>query len=110
MNHIKDRNFIQIDNIETHIDSYSNIGTKLTYTQSDVIFLDDNIFLLTFNKQRIIEISNGTEMFPFVHEHFGYSSKTYRDNILEIKGRTSLGEINITLNFINKNLDVNKHL
>ncbi|SHL65501.1 hypothetical protein SAMN05444407_105186 [Chryseobacterium contaminans] len=109
-NYIKNRDFTQIKNIETSIDTYSKISSKFIYRKSNVIFLEERIFLITPNKP-IIEISNCIKKFPAVYYHFNYSSKTLKNNTLEIKGNTSLGKVNIFLNFNNFDLhSINEYL
>jgi len=103
--HIKNRNYIVIKNIETNIESYSKICTKLTYFKTDIVFLEHEIFIIPFNKS-ILQLSRSSEIFPYVSPHFQTSSKNIHHDILEIKGDTGLGSFKITLNFKNKNFDL----
>jgi len=104
LNHIKNRQYTHIKDIDACIESYSKISTKITYLKSDIIFLDNVIFLLS-NKP-IIEISNSSENFPSIQQRFKPSTKTISNHILEIKGKTSMGNFKITLNFKNKDFDM----
>lgn len=45
-NYIKSRNYALVEKVETTIEAYSKISTKLQYRKSDIVFLDKEIFIL----------------------------------------------------------------
>ncbi|WP_123911982.1 hypothetical protein [Chryseobacterium shigense] len=103
--YIKDRNYTVIKNIESHIESYSKVSTKLTYCKADIVFLEQDIFIIPFNKP-ILQLRTSPEVYPYVSLNFKTSCKKIHDHTLEIKGDTSLGSFKISLNFKNKNFDL----
>ena len=80
------------------------------YRKSDIIFLDDEIFILAWNRQTI-QIRTSLEIFPGVSQILSYSSKVKMNDRLEIKGNLHQGFIQgdykIVLNFKGKNFDLN---
>lgn len=107
--HIKSRNYSLIEDVEIYIESYSKLSTKLSNRKSDVIFLDEEIFVLTFSKP-ILRIGNGSEVFPAIGQRFSPSSRTIHNNMLEITGNTCVGNFKIQFNFKNKNFDLHSIL
>ncbi|KFF25938.1 hypothetical protein [Chryseobacterium vrystaatense] len=103
--HIKNRHYTLIEKVETNIESYSKISAKLTYFKADIVFLDQEIFIIPFNKP-ILQLSKSNEKFPSIFERFEVSFRKVHHNFLEITGNTSLGHFKITLNFKNKNFDL----
>lgn len=92
------RHYTIIENVETNIESYSKFGSKLTY-------LKDEIFIIHFNRP-ILQLISSSEIFPSVSPRFKISFKEIHNDILKIKGDTSLGNFKISLNFKNKNFDL----
>nr|WP_314491154.1 hypothetical protein [uncultured Chryseobacterium sp.] len=80
------------------------------YRKSDIVFLDQEIFILSWNKQTI-QIRTSFEIFPGVSQSLSYSSKVKMNDRLEIKGNLHQGFIQgvykIVLNFKGKNFDIN---
>ncbi|MCS3528884.1 hypothetical protein [Chryseobacterium sp. JUb7] len=112
-NYIKNRNYILIDKVETDIERYSKINTKLLYRKSNIVFLDDEIFILTHNKSTI-QIGKSQEIFPGVFKRFTYQSKRKVNYRLEIKGTFNEvfieGDYKIYLNLKDKNFDLEEYL
>ena len=107
--YIKNRNYTLIEKAETNIESYSKISSKLTYRRSDILFLDDEIFILTFNKP-ILQISKGSECFPSIFQKFIYGTKLRDNDFLKIEGKSHNpidGNFKISINLKNKNIDIN---
>ncbi|WP_294230520.1 hypothetical protein, partial [uncultured Chryseobacterium sp.] len=48
-NFIRDRKYDIIRDVETEIEAYSKLGAKISYRKDDVIFLDDEIFIISSN-------------------------------------------------------------
>lgn len=99
------RHYTIIENVETNIESYSKCGSKLTYLKAQILFLEDEIFIIHFNRP-ILQLSSSSEIFPSVSPRFKISFKEIHNDILKIKGDTSLGNFKISLNFKNKNFDL----
>ncbi|PWN67210.1 hypothetical protein [Chryseobacterium oncorhynchi] len=108
--YIKDRKYILIKNVETEIEGYSKLGYKFTYRKANIIFLEGEIFILSFNNS-IIQLTKSNESFPSVFYKYTYDSKLKVNDILEIKN-TNLN-IKVRLNFKYKDVDlhsIDKHL
>ncbi|MFC3157675.1 hypothetical protein SAMN05443633_1049 [Chryseobacterium arachidis] len=105
--YIKDRKYILLPNIETEIEGYSKFGSKISYRKADIIFLEDNVFLCTFNKP-IIQLTKNQDFFPSIYCRYTYDSKIKIKNRLQIKN--SDGSLKIYLNFKNKNFDLERYL
>lgn len=100
--YIKDKKYTLVPNIETEIEGYSKFGSKISYRKADIIFLEENIFLCSFNKP-IIQLTKNQDFFPNIHYKYTYNSKTRLEDRLEIKNTD--GSLKIYLNFKNKNFD-----
>lgn len=110
--YIKNRKYTLIEKTETNIESYSKISSKLVYRKSDILFLDDEIFILTFNKP-ILQISKSSENFPSIFQKFVYETKLKDNDFLKIEGKfyTPIeGNFKISINLKNKNIDINSTL
>ena len=103
--YIHDRDYTLVENIETNIESYSKMSSKLTYFKAKVVFLDDEIFIIHFNGP-ILQLSSSPEIFPSVSPRFITSLKEIHNDILKITGDTAIGNFKISLNFKNKNIDL----
>lgn len=106
-NFIKYRKYSIVKNVETETESYQKIGAKITYRKCDIIFLEDEIFLLSFNKA-IIQLSKSTDIFPGVMHKFTYYSKRKVKDRLEIANFDKSFKAN--LNFKNKDFDLEEYL
>jgi hypothetical protein len=106
-NSIKNREYTLIKKVETETEGYSQLGAKIRYTNSDIVFLDDEIFILTFNKA-ILQLTKSQEFFPGIYYKYSYESKLKVNDRLEI--RNSDGSIKVNLNFKNKNFDLEHYL
>ncbi len=106
-NFIKDRKYDIIRNVETEIEAYSKSGAKISYRKGNIVFLEDEIFIISFNKP-IIQLTKGQENFPGVFCKFYYDFKAKVKQRLEIKN--SNGSIKVNLNFKNTGFDLENHL
>lgn len=108
--YIQNRRYILIEKVDTDIETSSKINYKFMYRKSDIVFLDQEIFILAWNKQTI-QIRTSLEIFPGVSQSLSYSSKVKMNDRLEIKGNLHQGFIQgdykIVLNFKGKNFDLN---
>lgn len=104
--YIQKRRYVLIEKVDTDIEKSSRINYKFMYRKSDIVFLDDEIFILAWNKQTI-QIRTSLEIFPGVSQILSYSSKVKMNDRLEIKGNLHQGFIQgdykIVLNFKGKN-------
>ncbi len=111
--YIKDRKYILFKNVETEIEGYSKLGSKITYRKADIVFLENDIFILAYYKP-ILQIGNENNIFPSVFQRWDYESKTKINDRLEIKGKLTQSFLNgnykVYLNFKGKNFDLEKYL
>lgn len=96
---IRDREHTLVRNVETEIEGYSKLGAKISYTKGDIVFLNEEIFILTINKP-IIQLTKSYEDFPGVFYKYSYDTKQKVKERLEI--RNSSGSIKVNLNLKNK--------
>lgn len=110
-NFLQTKDYILVEKVETDIERYSKIGNKFFYRKSDIVFFEDEIFIIsyTYNKP-IIQIGNGEKKFPGVFQKWNYEFKSKINNRLEIKGiyhdSWIDGNYKIYLNLKNKNFDL----
>lgn len=106
-NFIRDRKYDIIRDVETEIEAYSKLGAKISYRIGDVVFLDDEIFIISFNKS-IIQLTKSQENFPGVFFKYSYNLKQKVKERLEIKN--SNGSIKVYLNLKNTGFDLENYL
>lgn len=116
--YIQDKKYTIVKNVETDIETYSKIEYKFFYKLSDIVFLEDEIFIITRSKfiidGRILQIGKNSDIYPGVFRKFNYHSKIKIDEKLEIKGKFDQVIIKpnfkIVLYFRNKTFDINSFL
>ncbi len=106
-NFIRYRKYDVIKNVEAEIEGYSKLGTKISYRKGTIIFLDDEIFIIPFNKS-IIQLTKSQENFPGVFFKYSYNLKQKVKERLEIKN--SNGSIKVYLNLKNTGFDLENYL
>ena len=107
LNYIHERKYTIVKDVETETEGYSKFGSKITYRKSDIIFLDEEIFILRLNKP-IIQLSKSDEIFPSIFYKFKYNSKVKINDRLQIKNSDE--SLKVNLNFKNKDFDVSSIL
>lgn len=116
--YVRDKKYAIVKNVETDIEIYSKIEYKFFYKLSDIIFFEDEIFIITRSKfiidGRILQIGKNLDTYPGVFRKFTYDSKLRIDKKLEIKGKFDQVIIRpnfkIVLYFKNKDFDINSIL
>ncbi|WP_294317897.1 hypothetical protein [uncultured Chryseobacterium sp.] len=106
-NFIRDRKYDVIKNVEAEIKGYSKLGAKISYRKGNIVFLEDEIFIISLNKP-IIQLTKDQENFPGVFCKFCYDFKAKVKQRLEIKN--SNGSIKVNLNFKNTGFDLENYL
>ncbi|MDR6157499.1 hypothetical protein QF023_001015 [Chryseobacterium sp. SLBN-27] len=104
---IRDREYTLVRNVETEIEGYSKLGAKISYRKGDIVFLDDEIFILTFNKP-IIQLTKSYDDFLGVFYKYSYDAKQKVKERLEIMN--SNGSIKVNLNLKNKDFDLENYI
>ncbi|GAB0156982.1 hypothetical protein CHRYSEOSP005_22500 [Chryseobacterium sp. Alg-005] len=116
---LKGKEFIWIKSINMEMESSGKLGYRYLFNKADVVILDDEIFLLIFNKpirqaQPILQISNTHNIFPYVSKKIAFDSKFIEKGKLKIKGSfgagLTSGKYTVFLNFNNKDFDLNSIL
>jgi len=110
---IAGREYVLLEKVETQIEKYSKMNTKLLYRKSNIVFLDYEIFILTCNKPTI-QIQKSEEVFPGVFKRFSFNSKRKINDHLKIKGVFYEGFIKtdyiISLNLKDRNFSLEEYL
>lgn len=116
---LKGKNYKLISKVSMTMESSGKIAFSHQRNKADVIFLDDEIFLLLFNKpfpqaQPILQISNSDKSFSNISKKISFNSKFNVRGKLRIKGnfsqRITAGNYTIFLDFKGKDLDINSIL
>lgn len=101
------------------MESSGKIAYSYQRNKADIIFLDDEIFLLLFNEpflqaQPILQISNSDKSFSNISKKISFNSKFNVRGKLRIKGNfgqgITAGNYTIFLDFKGKDLDINSIL
>lgn len=117
-NYIQDKDYKIVKNVETDIENYSKMEYKFVHKMADIIFLEDEIFILIHHKLilggEILQVGKKTETFPGILRKLIYTSKSKVQERLELKGYFNRGILNydfkIALYFKNKDFDINSVL
>lgn len=116
---LKGENFTLIKNLDMEMESSAKLGYSYQFNKSDVVILENEIFLLLFNKplrqaQPILHISNSNAIFPGISRKMSFESKFRVQGKLRIKGSFGEGIIKgnfkIFLDFNDKDFDLNSIL
>ena len=87
---IQDRNYTIVKNVETDIETYSKLQYRFVYKVADIVFLEDEIFILIPNKLilpgAILQVGKTHKTYPGVLRKFTYTSKLKVDEQIEMKG------------------------
>lgn len=104
--HIKKRNYQLIKNVDIRFKDIPRRNTGgYAFNTADIIFLDQEIFILPHNKP-IMHLSQSSEIFPGAQDKYKLSYFSIQQNILEIKATRNTFDVTFTLNFENKDFDL----
>lgn len=116
---LKGRDYQIIYKVNMNMESSAKFGFSYQLNKADVIILDDEIFLLIYNKpflqaQPILQISNSEKSFSNISKKISFLSKFNVRGKLRIKGNfdqgITLGNYTIFLDFNGKDFDINSIL
>ncbi len=116
---LKGRGYKIIRKVDMNMESSAKFGFSYQLNKADVIFLEDEIFLLLFNKpflqaQPILQISNSDGSFSNISKKISFNSKFNMRGKLRIKGSfgqgITSGNYTIFLDFKGKDFDINSIL
>ena len=116
---LKGKNYKVICKVNMTMDSSAKVGFSYQRNNADVVFFDDEIFLLLCNKpipqaQPILQISNSDKFFSNISKKISFNSKLNVHGKLRIKGNFGQGIIKgnytIFLDFNGKDFDINSLL
>lgn len=119
LNSLKGKNYTFFKKIDMEMESSTKLSFSYQFNKSDVIILDDQIFLLLFTKpfrgaQPILQVSNNDEFFPYVSRKIPFDSKFRVNGKLRIMGSFGQGmtivKYKIFLDFNKTNFDLNSIL
>jgi hypothetical protein len=110
---LKGKNFTLIKNLDMEMESSGKLGYRYQFNKSDVVILENEIFLLLFNKplrqaQPILQISNSNILFENIAKKIPFDSK-FRVQGTFGNGITS-GKYKIFLDFGKTGFDLNSIL
>lgn len=100
-------NILQFEMWKPRQKAIQNQAQKISYRKGDIVFLNDEIFILTINKP-IIQLTKSYEDFPGVFYKYSYDTKQKVKERLEI--RNSNGSIKVNLNLKNKDFDLENYI
>ncbi len=109
---MKKRKHQLIKNVEISFTNPTTVDATLTYKIADIIFLEDEIFIIPFNRP-VLHLNNDPEIILPGTEKFKINSRSLSDDVLNIKVNDAIGSMTVLLNLKNKNIDlhcINKHL
>lgn len=116
---LKGKNFTLIKNLNMEMESSGKLGYKYQFNKSDVVILENEIFLLLFNKplrqaQPILQISNSNFAYDNISKKISFDSKFRVQGKLRIQGTfgkgIASGKYKIFLDFNKSNFDLNSIL
>lgn len=116
---LKGKDFALFKNLDMEMESFGKLGYRYQYNKSDVVILDNEIFLLLFNKplrqaQPILQISNSNIIFDQITKKIPFDSKFRVQDKLRIQGNfgegIASGKYKIFLDFSKTSFDLNSIL
>ncbi|MFP3595282.1 hypothetical protein [Chryseobacterium sp. SIMBA_029] len=116
---LKGKNYILFKNVDMEMDSSGKLAFSYQRNKADIIILDNEIFILLFNKplrqaQPILQISNSNETFPFISRKISFDSKFGVNGKLRIQGTfgqgITSGKYKIFLDFNTIDFDLEYYL
>lgn len=110
--YINKREHKLVKNVDISFANTTTVDVNLTYKTADIIFLEDEIFIIPFNRPVLHLNSDPEIILPGTQKH-QIISQSISDNLLEIKVNDATGNMTVVLNLKNKNIDlhsINKHL
>lgn len=116
---LKGKNYKLISKVNMTMNSSAKIAFSDQRNKADVIFFDDEIFILMFSKvlpqaQPILQISNSDKSFSNISKKISFTSKFNVRGKLRIKGNfgqgITSGNYTIFLDFKGKDFDINSIL
>jgi hypothetical protein len=116
---LKGKNYTLFQKLDMEMESSTKLSFSYQFNKTDVIILDNEIFLLIFTKpfkqaQPILQISNSNEIFPFVSRKIPFDSKFRVNGKLRIMGSfgsdIANGKYKIFIDFNKTDFDLNSIL
>lgn len=113
---LKGKDFTLIKNLDMEMESSGKIGYRYQFNKSDVVILENEIFLLLFNKpikqaQPILQISNSNFVSDNISKKITFDSKFRVQGKLRIQGTFGKGitseKYKIFLDFNKTDFDLN---
>ncbi|WP_160139894.1 hypothetical protein [Chryseobacterium sp. c4a] len=109
---MKKRKHQLIKNIAISFANLTSIDPTLTYRTADIIFLEDEIFIIPFIRP-ILHLNSNPEIILPGTQKLKILSRLQSDNLIEMNVSDNAGSLTIILDLKNKNIEipsVNKHL
>lgn len=101
-----------VKNVDISFANPTVVDPTLTYKTADIIFLENEIFILPFNRP-ILHLNKDPEIILPGTQKLKILSQSISGHLLEIKVNDAAGSMTVILNLNNKNIDlysINKHL
>ncbi|MCS4305594.1 hypothetical protein [Chryseobacterium sp. BIGb0232] len=102
--YMKKRKHQLVKNVEISFENQTTIDVNLTYRGADIIFLEDEIFVIPFNRP-ILHLNSNPEIILPGTQKFKINSRSISNDLLEVKVNDDIGSMQILLNLKNKNID-----
>jgi len=116
---LQGKNYTLCKNVDMEMDSSGKLAFSYQRNKADIIMLDNEIFILFFNKplrqaQPILHIGNSNETFPFISRKISFDSKFNVNGRLRIQGTfgqgITIGKYKIFLDFNTIDFDLGYYL
>ncbi|MDN3693051.1 hypothetical protein QWZ06_12535 [Chryseobacterium tructae] len=110
--YMKRRKHQLVKNVEISFANPTTIDPTLTYTTADIILLENEIFIIPFNRP-ILHLNSNPEIILPGTQRLTMNSQSISDDRLEVKVNDDMGSMTVILNLKNKNIDlhsVGKHV
>ncbi|UHO40121.1 hypothetical protein H5J24_09020 [Chryseobacterium capnotolerans] len=103
--YINKRKHTFIKNVDITFVNPTTVDVNLTYKTANIIFLENEIFIIPFNRPILHLNSNPEIILPGTQKH-QILSKSISDNLMKIKVNDVTGSMTVILNLKNKNVEL----
>lgn len=103
--YMRRRKYQLVKNVEIRFENPSVVDPTLTYKTANIILLEDEVFIIPFNRP-ILHLNSNPEIILPGTQKLKILSRSVSDDLLELKVKDNMGSMTIVLNVKNKNVDL----